>query len=299
MQYRRILSAIFEFEAGCRRAAAAVYDDNEEAPARDDGESEGAIFLVGNHIRDKGVVRIVDALKEPCCREYYKLYLCDNRVGQLGASSLSTALNYNTTLKELSLGNNHIGDEGARHLADALTHNSTLEMLNLEKNSIGPIGIIALSNALENYNSSLKWLVLSENPIGDEGIRSMLRCVGNTSSIERLQECNHCLLSVIMRKISHASDGASTARKMQSFLKINRLSVCSSKLAVQRKILHFVKENNNALLDYLSVVQNRDGFKSMHYILALLGDRRDLSTMFAVLKTHPTIFPLNDLMRSR
>ncbi len=293
MQCRRILSAIFEFEAGCRRATAAAADDNnEEAPARDDGESEGAIFLVGNHISGKGVVRIVDALKEPCCREYYKLYLCDNRVGQLGASCLSMALNYNTTLKELSLGNNHIGDEGARHLADALTHNGTLEMLNLEKNSIGRIGIIALANALENYNSSLKWLVLSENPIGDEGIRSMLRCVGNTSSIERLQKCNHCLISVIIRKISHANDGAAIVRKMQHFLKINRLSICSSKLAVQRKVLYFVKENNNDLLEYLSVVQNCDGFKAMHYLLALLGDRRDLSTIFAVLKTTPHLFPL-------
>ncbi|KAL3759326.1 hypothetical protein ACHAWU_006110 [Discostella pseudostelligera] len=275
----------------CRAAAVAVADD--EALAHDDGEREGAIFLVGNHIRDKGVARVVDALNEPCCRKYYKLYLCDNRVGRLGASCISTALNHNTTLRELSLGNNHIGDEGARYLANSLTHNGTLEMLNLEKNSIGPIGIIALANALEHDNSSLKWLVLSENPIGDEGVKSMLRCVGNTSSFERLQNCNHCLLSVTMRKATQVDDSTATIRKMQSYLKINRLSANSSRLVVQRKVIQCVRENHHALLEYLSVVQNRDGLKEVHcalHILALLGEQRDLSTMFAVLKNTPQLF---------
>lgn len=274
----------------CRRDATTSVE--EAVP--EDGESEGAIFLVGNHIRDKGVARIIDALAEPCCREYYKLYLCDNRVGWLGASFISTALKYNTTLRELSLGNNHIGDEGALHLADALACNCTLEMMNLEKNSIGPTGVIALASSLEK-NSSLKWLILSENPIRDEGVRSMLQCVGDTSSIERLRKCNHYIASVTMRKISHVNDGAANVRKMQSFLKINRLSMNCSELAVQRKILHLAGENHYALLEYLSVVQNRDGFKAMYcasHILALLGDRRDLSTMFAVVKNTPQLFPI-------
>ena len=293
--YRRILSAIFEFEVvmSCRRATATA---DEEALAHEDGESEGAIFLVGNHIRDKGVARIVDALKEPCFREYYKLYLCDNRVGRLGASCISTALNYNTTLRELSLGNNHIGDEGARYLADALTQNGTLEMLNLEKNSIGPIGITALAIALENDNKSLKWLVLSENPIGDEGVSSILRCVGNTSTFERLQNCNHCLLSVTMRKITQIKDSAIAIRRIQTYLKINRLSVNSSRLLVQRKVIQSVRENQTALLEYLSVVQNRYGPKEMYcalHILSLLGEQGDLSTLFEVLKNTPQLFPID------
>ncbi len=277
-------------------AAAAAANDNE------DGGSEGAIFMVGNHIRDKGVVRIVDVLKEPCCREYYKLYLCDNRVGRLGASCISLALNYNTTLRELSLGNNHIGDEGARHLANALTQNGTLEMLNLEKNKIGPIGITYLANSLERDNTSLLWLVLSENPIGDEGARSMLRCVGNTSTVERLQGCNHSLLSIVMRKVTQINDSPATVRKIHSYLKINRLSGNSSRLAAQRKLLLFVKENHNALLGYLSVGQRCDTVKEMHcasHIMALLGYEKDLSTMFAILRITPHLFSVEPVLREK
>ena len=279
------VEAVFESDAGMAGA-----DDGKDFVP--DGGRVGAIFLGGNHLGDKGVARIIDGLEDHC-REYYKLYLCDNRIGHQGASIISCSLKYNTTLMELSLGNNHIGDEGARHLASLLVVNDSLEMLNLENNNIGPAGITALATALEHDNNSLRCLVLSENPIGDEGALSMLQCIGNSFSLDHLQRCNHSLLSVILKKVTQVKD-TTTLRKIQSYLKTNRLAVPSPISASQRKIFLYVKENPNALLDYVSILRRDDTEKEMYgcmaLILALLGKQYDLSSTFVVLKHSPHLF---------
>lgn len=252
----------------------------------------GAIFLGGNHLGDKGVERIVDGLEDPC-REYYKLYLCDNRIGRLGASFISCSLKYNTSLMELDLGNNHIGDDGAKYLALALEENCTLKMLNLENNNIGSDGVVALANALEHSNDSLQWLVLTENPIGDEGAKALLRCVRNTLSFDHLQKCNHTLLSIILKKVTQIKD-TSTLRKIQCYLKINRTSELALPGSVaQRKILAYAKENPNALLEYFTNLRSDCGRRelSLHpSVLALLGFQDDVSTVFTVLRNSAHLF---------
>mmetsp|Transcript_1427 Transcript_1427/g.3607 ORF Transcript_1427/g.3607 Transcript_1427/m.3607 type:complete len:308 (+) Transcript_1427:220-1143(+) len=256
-----------------------------------DGGHEGAIFLGGNHLGDKGVARIVDGLHDPC-REYYKLYLCDNRIGHLGASILSYSLKYNTALMELSLGSNHLSDEGATYLASSLSVNNTLEMLNLENNNIGPSGVTALAHTLEHENNSLHWLVLSENPIGDEGTMQILKCIGNSSSFDCMETCNHYLLSIVLKKVTKVKD-TTLLRKIQCYLKINRLSVPSPRLAAQRKMLMQVNENPNALLDFFCTMQRDDAGMVIYLktcILALLGGHGDLSTSFVVLKNSPHVF---------
>ena len=137
------------------------------------GDREGIIFLIGCNMKNKGVERVVDGLQDPC-REYSKLFLCDNRIEKLSASFLSYALKNDSCLTELSLAHNDIGNDGAESLAHALRFNGTLKMLNLEKNNIGPRGVAALSKCLERSNTTLQWMVLSENPIGDEGAKSLL-----------------------------------------------------------------------------------------------------------------------------
>jgi Ran GTPase-activating protein (RanGAP) involved in mRNA processing and transport len=281
---RDILESILEFDVGAANAA----EDGDEFVR--DGDCDGAIFLVGNHLRDRGVSRVVDELQDPC-REYFKLYLCDNRIGHLGAYFISCAL-YDSNLMELSLGNNHIGDEGAKHLAHSLMFNSTLKMLNLEKNNISPEGITVLAKCLERNNTGLQWLVLSGNPLGDEGVGALLRCVGNSSSFDTLLKCNHSLRSVILKKVTHVTDNASL-RKIQCHLKINRMSAPSSTSAAQRKVLRFAKENHSSLLEYISTIQSDNAAKDMHcisQILALLGFQCDLSTLLHVLKNMPCLF---------
>lgn len=290
MSIRRLSSCLDSVEA-LLESDAGTADDGEEFDRH--GGGVGAIFLGGNHLGDKGVERIVDGLDDNC-REYYKLYLCDNRIGLQGAACISNSLRHNITLMELSLGNNHIGDEGAKDLASSLKSNGTLQMLNLENNNIGPVGTTALATALEHDNNSLQWLVLSENPIGDEGAKTMLQCIGNTTSFYHLERCNHTLLSIILKKVTLVKDNT-TLRKIQCYLKINRLAVPSASLAAQRKILAHVKENPNVLLDYFTAIQRDDAGKGLYnllhpLILALLGYESDLSTIFVVLTNSPHLF---------
>lgn len=286
------VDAIFESDAP------GMIEDGDDGEAfQRDGGRVGAIFLGGNHLGDKGVERIVDGLEDKC-REYYKLYLCHNRVGKIGASVVSNSLKHNTTLRELSLGNNHIGDEGARHLATALRDNCTLQMLNVENNNIGPAGVTALAKALEHNNDSLQWLVLSENPIGDEGANAILRCIGNMETFDHMYRCNHTLLSIILKKVSQVKD-TTTLRKIQCYLKINRLSEQPMSFILplgsfaQRKVLEHAKENPNALLEYFTAMQGDDCRKglSLHpLILALLGYHDDLSTIYSILQNTPHLF---------
>mmetsp|Transcript_16870 Transcript_16870/g.29034 ORF Transcript_16870/g.29034 Transcript_16870/m.29034 type:complete len:310 (-) Transcript_16870:200-1129(-) len=285
--------------SSCLDSVEAVFEGDAGAIAADDGEDfvrdggrVGGIFLGGNHLGDKGVARIVDGLEDPC-RQYYKLYLCDNRIGRQGASFISYSLKYNATLMELSLGNNHIGDEGARHMASSLVVNNCLQMLNLENNSIGPAGTTVIANALEHSNKSLHWLVLSENPIGDEGAKAILQCIGNSNSLEHLKRCNHSLLSVVLKKVTQVKDVA-TLRKIQCYLKTNRLSFPSPISAAQRKILLYVKENPKELMNYFSSFGMKgaeveiDG--RMALLLALLGKQYDLSSTFVLLQNSPHLF---------
>ena len=58
----------------------------------------------------------------------------------MGASSLASALEKNTTLQTLNLGENSVGAAGASSLASALEKNTTLQTLNLGSNSVGDAG---------------------------------------------------------------------------------------------------------------------------------------------------------------
>jgi len=265
--------------------------DDDENFARDGGRV-GGIFLGGNHLGDKGVERVVDGMGDSC-REYYKLYLCENRIGHVGASIISCSLKHNSTLVELSLGNNHIGDKGAQEIAASLAVNDSLEMLDLERNNIGPSGISALAQALESQNSSLQWLVLSKNPIGDVGANMILQCIGNSISLHHLQRCNHSLLSVVLKKVTQVKV-TTTLGKIRHYLKINRMSISSPTLAAQLKILFHVKENPCYLLKYLSKRRrddtNTEECGCMALILSLLGKHRDLSSMFVLLKNSTSLF---------
>lgn len=283
------VEALFDTDIGLIDAE---YDDNDDDGPRDGG-NENAIFLVGHHLGDKGCKRIVNGLQDPC-RDYYKLYLCDNRIGKLGSSYISELLKYNTTtLMELSLGNNHIGNEGAMQLSCALSVNNTLEMLNLERNDIGDHGVAALSSALEHDNNTLQWLVLSENPIGDGGASALLQCVGNTSSFGHLQRCNHSLLSIILKKVTQVID-TTVLRKINCYLKINRLSVSLARRAAQRKILMHVRDSPSTLLDYFATIQRSADvnmeMQCIVQVLALLGYQNDVSTSFVVIRNSPHLF---------
>jgi Ran GTPase-activating protein (RanGAP) involved in mRNA processing and transport len=95
-----------------------------------------------------------------------KLHMSDNSIGDIGINALTSALENNSSLRELSL--SVLGDIGVTAISTILRHpNSMLEKIdismNLGRNSISDIGINALTNALVN-NRMLKELSIDENP---------------------------------------------------------------------------------------------------------------------------------------
>ncbi len=75
-------------------------------------------------------------------------------------SAISSALEGNTTLQDLSLFGCEIKCEGAEAIARALSANGTLQRLNLGGTGIGDKGGEAIISALEKHNHTLQHLNL-------------------------------------------------------------------------------------------------------------------------------------------
>jgi hypothetical protein len=236
---------------------------------------------------NKGAERVANGLDNPC-RQYYKLYLCDNRIGWEGASLIANSLRCNSTLLELSLGNNCIEDEGVKSLADALKFNNTLGMLNVENNEIGARGAWYLAEALEE-NTALQWLVLSENPLGDEGLKALLSCIRNVASLNRLEKCNHSLLSIVLKKVTGVKVGR-VLRDIKTYLKINRISVPSANMAARRKIRMSIENSPQLLLEFIMERRRADDggdgdeeLKLQPFVLSFCGEQ-SLSTVYSYVR---------------
>ena len=130
---------------------------------------EGLSFAY-NHISEKGVGYLCDALKSEKC-SLTVLVLNHNDVGDKGAELLSGAIKHgNCKLTRLNLAHNKIRLKGVEHLKDALKYvNNNLTELNLALNDILDKGAEYLSDALKDVNCKLTLLNLSRNFIGDKG----------------------------------------------------------------------------------------------------------------------------------
>jgi Ran GTPase-activating protein (RanGAP) involved in mRNA processing and transport len=96
------------------------------------------------------------------------LNLCNEDIGDEGATALANALQVNTSLQNLCLNRSNIGDDGAAELAKALLVNRSLTKILLYGNNIGDKGATALAKALQ-VNKFLGCIGLIGNKIGDKG----------------------------------------------------------------------------------------------------------------------------------
>jgi Ran GTPase-activating protein (RanGAP) involved in mRNA processing and transport len=111
------------------------------------------VILTGNMIRNRGAIRLAQALPESV--QY--LYFGKNDIRAEGAEALSQL----THLQVLDLHYNKVGCGGASHLA-SLLEQSCLQSLTLKGNDIQDEGFTRLAKALRS-NASLQSLDLSEN----------------------------------------------------------------------------------------------------------------------------------------
>ncbi|KAJ8397585.1 hypothetical protein AAFF_G00438610 [Aldrovandia affinis] len=138
---------------------------------------------LGKHaMRDSGVERLCEALRENCTLRYLDLRC--NSIARDGARHLADWLKQNTSLEILDLSSNRIEDEGAAHLSQALAlQNSTLRALSIPSNSIGSSGLVLLAKAMST-NFSLSHIYIWGNKLEEPA------CVAFASLIKsgRLRE---------------------------------------------------------------------------------------------------------------
>lgn len=169
-----------------------------------------------NMLGDQGIKEMTEALKKKECRLKI-LNVAENCITSVGVSSLSSALNLNTSIEELNLSGNDICSEGVAQLATTLRKEKTkLSKVNLGLNNIGDNGVASLES-IRQSSMSLAWnnititgikslasffpsltnleeLDLSGNVIGGVGLKVMLPCLMTPSCRIKRLELNFCKL---------------------------------------------------------------------------------------------------------
>jgi Ran GTPase-activating protein (RanGAP) involved in mRNA processing and transport len=131
-----------------------------------------------------------------------------NPLGYVGIECFTEAVKLNTTLQTLSLGNTVLNARGAALVASALWANTALTDLNLESNRIGAEGAQHLAEAL-SVNQTLRSLNLEGNDIGSVGAAHIAKALESNAVLQRLN----------LRHNAIAADGAA---RLGEALKLNK-----------------------------------------------------------------------------
>ena len=149
------------------------------------------LWLDGNELLTRGVVRIASALKK--LSRLRILSLCSNGITDDAADEMSNVITNNTLLVDLLLGNNQLQAIGICTIAVAIRKLFILRKLDLSNNHITPdIDVTGeLAVALSNC-TGLQQLFLNDNMLGTEGIikiANALKCI-NTLQVLTLSNNN-------------------------------------------------------------------------------------------------------------
>jgi hypothetical protein len=160
----------------------------------------GAVRLASAVISNR-TVRSVDVscndLTGACCVELSRcidsssltsLDISTNRLGDVGAQSLSSGIARSRTLDSLSLSRNGVGKVGALAIAGAInaSQSRSLRSLTMGCNPLGDDGAAAVAKALAHPACCLKALNLFSAEIGDAGAKAIAIAVASCNSIALL-----------------------------------------------------------------------------------------------------------------
>ena len=134
------------------------------------------LWLDGNDLLTRGVVRIASALKKLSSLRI--LSLCSNGITDDAAEEISNVITSNVLLVDLLLGNNQLQATGICKIAVAMKK-TLLMKLDLSNNHITPDAAEELAVTLSNC-TNLQQLFLNDNMLGTEGtikIANALKCI--------------------------------------------------------------------------------------------------------------------------
>ena len=128
-----------------------------------------SLILHSNELNDASMQSLSNALLHNTTLKW--LSLCSNRaITNAGWVALSTSLR-GIMLEKLDMSDNSIGDIGINALTSALENNFSLRELTLSV--LNDIGVTAISNILQHPNSMLEKLDIGRSPISDIGRNSI------------------------------------------------------------------------------------------------------------------------------
>ncbi|KAK2907166.1 hypothetical protein Q8A67_006151 [Cirrhinus molitorella] len=157
---------------------------------------------------DEGRRRLI-----PAVRNCKKALLSGCKLTDQCFESVATALQFNSSLRELDLSNNDLKDSGGKLLFDALkSPNCQLEVLRLSICNLTDLCCGSLASALQSSNSCLKELDLSNNDLKDSGVKLLSDALKSPNcQLEKLrlsgcmvtkEGCSH-LASALSLNVSH------------------------------------------------------------------------------------------------
>uniref|UniRef100_UPI00358ED720 nucleotide-binding oligomerization domain-containing protein 2-like isoform X2 n=1 Tax=Myxine glutinosa TaxID=7769 RepID=UPI00358ED720 len=230
----------------------------------------GNLRLNDTAITDSTVEHLVRVIEKEDIPLLQELHLDDNKLTERSVEVLSTFLEYNTSLKVLSLSTNNFVDVTC--LADALAYNNSLQKLILDHNNIS--NAEAFGKALER-NSSLTLLHLSNNHLQDGSGLAFANALAVNSTLEELHlmqnnmtdttlvrmadvlDDKNCSLTLLCMSYNKVTDVgmerfAQTLRKNQNLRELHLRNNNLSHRSLQH-ILDSLKENSGIKKIWINV----------------------------------------------
>lgn len=137
------------------------------------------LILCDNRIKCEGIKVLCKGVRNNSSLQ--KIDLSNNEIGYEGAKELCGV----ESLIEIDLNDNQIGDKGAEYFAELITKSTMLKMLNLSYNDIGTVGCTKIGVALE-HNTALAYLCLQHRGDDDEvDYTDFCASVSNNNTLNR------------------------------------------------------------------------------------------------------------------
>ena len=157
------------------------------------------LWLDGNALLNKGVVRLAHALK--CLTTLRTLSLCDNGINDDVADELSAVITSNTHLEDLMLGSNDLHSEGICRIAQSLNKLVKLRKLDLFNNKITEHAADEIAGVISTC-CTLQELYLSDNMLETAGAVNILQALKFKCKLQVLTLSNNNITEEVVDELT-------------------------------------------------------------------------------------------------
>lgn len=202
--------------------------------------------LHSNPLHTDGANGIQKILKNTSCA-IVDLNLGNCKLGDVGLSIITQALEHNSSLKKLTLDNNLISKRGCKMLCDILQKNDNINHLDLHSNILGS-GAAYFGEVLEK-NNALVILNIADNTIGSDVVKSLTAALAKNSTLRSLDLSENYIQEDDISLIERALDNNFTLTKLD--LRFNKFRYNLYKVL----IIEMVLLDNNTNKDYIAEIK--------------------------------------------